>query len=56
MNLINWRRKTVSSYHALPNIFERMMDDKFFYDYDNNNFVGIPFEDDGSSGTMNVHP
>ena len=28
----------------------------YFPDYDNNNFVGIPFEDDGSSGTMNVHP
>ena len=28
----------------------------YFPDFDNNNFVGIPFEDDGSSGTMNVHP
>ena len=35
MNLINWRPKTVSSYHTLPNIFERMIDDNFFYDYDN---------------------
>ena len=36
MNLINWRPKTVSSYHALPNIFERMIDDNFFFNYDNN--------------------
>ena len=36
MNLINWRPKTVSSYHTLPNIFERMMDDNFFFDYNNN--------------------
>jgi hypothetical protein len=28
----------------------------YFPEYDNNNFVGIPFEDDGSSGTINVHP
>ena len=28
----------------------------YFPEYDNSNFVGIPFEDDGSSGTMNVHP
>ena len=26
MNLINWRPKTVSSYHTLPNIFERMLE------------------------------
>ena len=36
MNLINWRPKTVSSYPTLPNIFERMVDDNFFFDYDNN--------------------
>ena len=36
MNLINWRPKTVSSYRTLPNIFERMIDDNFFFDYDNN--------------------
>ena len=36
MNLINWKPKTVSSYHTLPNIFERMVDDNFFFDYDNN--------------------
>ena len=36
MNLINWIPKTVSSYHTLPNIFERMVDDNFFFDYDNN--------------------
>ena len=39
MNLINWRPKTVSSYHTLPNIFERMIDDNFFFDYDNNNWT-----------------
>tara|TARA_A100001011_G_scaffold274645_1_gene284131 strand:- start:60 stop:497 length:438 start_codon:yes stop_codon:yes gene_type:complete len=39
MNLINWRPKTVSSYHTLPNIFERMIDDNFFYDYDNINWT-----------------
>ena len=39
MNLINWRPKTVSSYHTLPNIFERMIDDNFFYDYDNYNWT-----------------
>ena len=39
MNLINWRPKTVSSYHTLPSIFERMIDDNFFYDYDNNNWT-----------------
>ena len=39
MNLINWRPKTVSSYHTLPNIFERMIDDNFFYDYDNMNWT-----------------
>ena len=43
MNLINWRPKTVSSYHTLPNIFERMMDDNFFFDYDNNSLT--PFVD-----------
>ena len=36
MNLINWRPKTVSSYRNLPNIFERMVEDNFFFDYDNN--------------------
>ena len=36
MNLINWRPKTVSSYRTLPNIFERMVDENFFFDYDNN--------------------
>ena len=36
MNLINWRPKTVSSYNTLPSIFERMVDDNFFFDYDNN--------------------
>jgi len=39
MNLINWRPKTVSSYHSLPNIFERIIDDNFFFDYDNNNWT-----------------
>ena len=39
MNLINWRPKTVSSYHTLPNIFERMIDDNLFYDYDNINWA-----------------
>ena len=38
MNLINWKPKTVSSYRTLPNIFERMVDDNFFFDYDNNDF------------------
>ena len=38
MNLINWRPKTVSSYRTLPNIFERLGDDNFFFDYDNNDF------------------
>ena len=38
MNLINWKPRTVSSYHTLPNIFERMVDDNFFFDYDNNDF------------------
>ena len=37
MNLINWRPKTVSSYRTLPSIFERMVDDNFFFEYDNNN-------------------
>ena len=39
MNLINWRPKTVSSHHNLPNVFERMIDDNFFYDYDNYNWT-----------------
>ena len=39
MNLINWRPKTVSSYHSLPNVFERMIDDNFFVNYDNNNWT-----------------
>ena len=34
MNLINWRPKTVSSYHTLSNIFERVVDDNFLFDYD----------------------
>ena len=38
MNLINWKPKTVSSYRNLPNIFERMVDDNFFFDYENNDF------------------
>ena len=38
MNLINWKPRTVSSYRTLPNIFERMVDDNFFFDYDNNDF------------------
>ena len=38
MNLINWNPKIVSSYRNLPNIFERMVDDNFFFDYDNNDF------------------
>ena len=38
MNLINWKPKTVSSYRNLPNIFERMVDDNFFFDYDNDDF------------------
>ena len=36
MNLINWKPRTVSSYRALPNIFERMVDDNFFFDYNSN--------------------
>ena len=36
MNVINWKPKTVSSYRTLPNIFERMVDNNFFFDYDNN--------------------
>ena len=36
MNLINGRPKTISSYRTFPNIFERMVDDNFFFDYDNN--------------------
>ena len=39
MNLINWRPKTVSSYHSLPNAFERMIDDNLFVNYDNNNWT-----------------
>ena len=39
MNLINWRPKTVSSYRNLPNVIERMIDDNFFFDYDNNNWT-----------------
>ena len=39
MNLINWRPKTLSSYHSLPNAFERMIDDNFLYDYHNNNWT-----------------
>ena len=39
MNLINWRPKTVSSNHNLPYVFERMIDDNFFFDYDNNNWT-----------------
>ena len=39
MNLINWRPKTLSSYHSLPNAFERMIDDNFPYDYHNNNWT-----------------
>ena len=39
MNLINWKPKTVSSNHNLPNVFERMIDDNFFYDYDNINWT-----------------
>ena len=39
MNLINWRPKTVSSNRNLPNVFERMIDDSFFFDYDNNNWT-----------------
>ena len=39
MNLINWRPKTVSSNRNLPNVFERMIDDNFFFDYDNNNWT-----------------
>ena len=39
MNLINWRPKTVSSYHSFPNTFERMIDDNFFVNYDNNNWT-----------------
>ena len=39
MNLINWRPKTVSSHRNLPNVFERMIDDNFFFDYDNNNWT-----------------
>ena len=39
MNLINWRPKTVSSHRNLPNVFEKMIDDNFFFDYDNNNWT-----------------
>ena len=39
MNIINWRPKTVSSHRNLPNVFERMIDDNFFFDYDNNNWT-----------------
>ena len=39
MNLINWRPKTLSSYHSFPNAFERMIDDNFLYDYHNNNWT-----------------
>ena len=39
MNLINRRPKTVSSYRSLPNAFERMIDDNFFVNYDNNNWT-----------------
>ena len=39
MNLINWRPKTVSSYQTIPNIFERMMDDNFFFDYNSNDLT-----------------
>ena len=39
MNLINWRPKTDSSHRNLPNVFERMIDDNFFFDYDNNNWT-----------------
>ena len=48
MNLINWRPKTVSSYHTLPNIFERMMDENFFFGYDDNNLT--PSVDINESG------
>ena len=41
MNLINWRPKTVSSNHNLPNVLERMIDDNFFFDYDNNNWTPL---------------
>lgn len=39
MNLINWGPKTVSSYHTLPNILERMIDDNFFFDYNSNDLT-----------------
>ena len=39
MNLINWRPKTVSSYQTFPNIFERMMDDNFFFDNNSNDLT-----------------
>ena len=39
MNLINWRPKTVSSHRNLPNVFERLIDDNLFFDYDNNNWT-----------------
>ena len=39
MNLINWRPKTVSSYQTIPNIFERMMDDNFFFDNNSNDLT-----------------
>ena len=39
MNLINWTPKIVSSYHSFPNAFERMIDDNFFVNYDNNNWT-----------------
>ena len=39
MNLIKWRPNTVSSHRNLPNVFERMIDDNFFFDYDNNNWT-----------------
>ena len=39
MNIINWRPKPVSSHRNFPNVFERMIDDNFFFDYDNNNWT-----------------
>ena len=52
MNLINWKPKTVSSYHNLPNIFERMIDDNFFFNYDNNDLTPSVEINEGNDAFM----
>ena len=55
MNLINWRPKTVSSYHSLPNAFERMIDDIFFVNYDNNNWApSVDINESSDTFTINA--